>query len=96
VETVNERALYQTVFDLVEHLSKMQLSDSSKHLIVSYVQGASGENASENARAAIRRYLDLRQELPSLADIRARSRNGPLTALDHLLLKMEYEAAGRR
>jgi hypothetical protein len=96
VEPVNERAFYQTVFDLVEHLSKMQLSDSSRHLIVTYVQDAAADDASGSARAAIRRYLDLREELPTLADIRARNKTGPLSSLDHLVLKMEYEATRSR
>lgn len=93
---VNGQALYQSVYDIVEHLGKMQLSDSSKHLILSYLQGAAAESASAGARAAITRYLDLRQELPSLADIRARSTTGTLSRLDQLVLKMEYEAARLR
>jgi hypothetical protein len=89
--TVNERALHQSVFAVIEHVGSMVLTDTSKNLITAYLEDAGDASTSECARATIRRYLS--GELPTLADIRERSQVGALTHLDHLVLKMERAAA---
>ena len=88
---MNERALYHSVFALIEHVGGMQLTDTSKHLIMAYVEDTEAESMSAKVRAAIRRYLP--GELPTLTDIRARGQLGALSNLDHLILKMEHAAA---
>jgi hypothetical protein len=88
---LNEPALYTSVFALIEHLGGMELTDTSKHLIVAYLEDAPAVDVAGKARAAVRRYIQ--EEMPALDDIRERSRVGALSQLDHLVLKMEHAAA---
>jgi hypothetical protein len=88
---LNEKALYASVFALIEHVGGMELTDTSKHLIVAYLEDAEGPDPAGRARAAISRYVST--DLPTIPDIRTRSEQGPLSHLDHLILKMEHAAA---
>jgi hypothetical protein len=88
---LNERALHISVFALIEHLGGMELTDTSKHLIVAYLEDAAGENMAGKARAAILRYVQ--EDVPTITEIRERSKAGALSLLDHLVLKMEHVAA---
>lgn len=69
----------------------MELTDTSKHLIVAYLEDAQAPSTSGKARAAISRYVSA--ELPTIPEIQVRSREGALSHLDHLVLKMEHVAA---
>lgn len=89
--SVKPNELYASVFAIVEHLGGMELSDTSRNLIVAYLQESRADTTALKARAAILRYLP--GELPTLEEIRERHKHGPLTNLDHLVLKMEYAAA---
>jgi hypothetical protein len=91
MKVLNERALYTSVFALIEHLGGMELTDTSKHLIVVYLEDALAQSMSGKARSAIQRYVQA--DVPTLTDIRERGRSGALSQLDHLVLKMEHAAA---
>ncbi len=79
------------LFAVIEHLNKSELTATSKKLIIAYVNEASGETVLEKARAAVRRYTQI--VLPTLDSIREKSRTVKLDKLDHLVLKLEYEAS---
>lgn len=79
------------VFAVIEHLNKSELPTTSKKLIIAYLNEATGVSYSEKARVAVRRYSQT--VLPSLESIREKSRTVELDALDHLVLKLEYEAS---
>jgi hypothetical protein len=79
------------VFAVIEHLNKSELPTTSKKLLIAYLNEATGVSYSEKARLAVRRYSQT--VLPSLENIREKSRTVELDALDHLVLKLEYEAS---
>ncbi len=79
------------IFAVVEHLNKSELPTTSKKLIIAYVNEASGASSMEKARAAVHRYTQT--VLPSLQSIQEKSRTQKLDKLDHLVLKLEYEAS---
>lgn len=80
-----------SIFAVIEHLNKSELPATSKRLIINYVNSAEGEEPSEKARAAIWKYTQT--VLPSLDAIRRKSTSQKLDKLDHLVLKMEWEAS---
>ncbi len=80
-----------SVFAIIEHVNKTELTTTSKKLIIAYLNEAAEKSYSEKARAAVRRYSET--VLPSLDSIRVKSRTQKLDALDHLVLKLEYEAS---
>ena len=79
------------VFALIEHVNKSELTTTSKKLIIAYLNEASGLTFVEKARTAVQRYTQI--VLPSLESIREKSRTVELDPLDHLVLKLEYEAS---
>jgi hypothetical protein len=79
------------VFAIIEHLNKSELTTTSKKLIIAYINEAPELSLAEKARAAVHRYAET--TLPSLGSIREKSRTVKLDKLDHLVLKMEYEAS---
>ncbi len=87
---MSETAFLGAVFALVEFLAKTTITTSSKKLIIAYLNDAPGTKPAEKARSAIRRYIQ--EEVPSLEKIREKSKTEDLSELDHLVLKMEYEA----
>jgi prophage DNA circulation protein len=87
---MSEMSFYSTVFELVEFLIKTTLTTTSKKLIITYIDDAPDESLAERARSAIRRYMQ--KELPSLDEVREKSKSEELSRMDHLVLKMEYEA----
>jgi len=82
------------VFAIIEHLNKSELTTTSKKLIINYVNEATGESPVDKAREAVRRYTDT--VIPTLESIRTKSRTVKLDKLDHLVLKLEYEASRLR
>jgi hypothetical protein len=80
-----------SVFAVIEHLNKSELPNTSKRLIINYVNDADGASPAEKARAAIWKYTQT--VLPSLDGIRQKSTSQKLDKLDHLVLKMEFEAS---
>jgi hypothetical protein len=79
------------VFGVIEHLNKSELTTTSKKLLIAYLNETSGTSYADRAREAVRRYTNT--VLPSLASIREKSRTVELDELDHLVLKLEYEAS---
>ncbi|MGO9309237.1 MAG: hypothetical protein ACLQDL_09475 [Spirochaetia bacterium] len=82
------------IFAVIEHLNKSELTTTSKKLIIAYVNEAKGLSFMEKARTAVRRYTQL--VLPSLESIQQKSKTVELDSLDHLVLKLEYEASRLR
>jgi prophage DNA circulation protein len=88
--TVSEASFFTAVFALIEFLAKTTLTTTSKKLILNYIAEASDGHLVGRARSAIRRYMQT--EVPSLDEIREKSKTEELSKIDHLVLKMEYEA----
>ncbi|MBN2352132.1 MAG: hypothetical protein JXD23_06130 [Spirochaetales bacterium] len=86
---MKEQALMSAVFDLVEHLTKSELTNIAKTLIYNYFAGSERPTARERAREAVFRYAQCKS-LPTLNDVRKKSRE-QLNKLEHLVLRMEYE-----
>ena len=91
---MGEMSFLIAIFAIIEHLNKSELTTTSKKLIIAYVNEATGLSFMEKARTAVRRYTQL--VLPSLESIREKSRTVELDSLDHLVLKLEYEASRLR
>ena len=88
---MGEMSFLLSIFAVIEHLNKSELTNTSKKLIINYVNEASGEGMAQKARAAIWKYTQT--VLPSLESIRQKAASQKLGRLDHLVLKMEYEAS---
>jgi hypothetical protein len=88
---MSEMRFLLAVFAIIEHLNSSELTTTSKKLIIAYLNEASGLSLPEKARAATHRYTQT--VLPALQAIREKARTQKLDALDHLVLKMEYEAS---
>ena len=88
---MGEMGFLLSIFAIIDHLNKSELTTTTKKLIIAYVDGATGTTTSEKAREAVYRYAHI--VLPSLAGIREKSKTTKLDKLDHLVLKMEYEAS---
>jgi len=88
---VGEMSFLLAVFGVIEHLNQSELTTTSKKLIIAYLNGTSGASFADRAREAVRRYSQT--VLPSLESIKEKSRTVELDELDHLVLKLEYEAS---
>ena len=88
---VGEMSFLLAVFGVIEHLTKSELTTTSKKLLIAYLNETKGASYVERAREAVRRYAQT--ILPSLDSIREKSRIVELDELDHLVLKLEYEAS---
>jgi hypothetical protein len=88
---VSETSFLNSIFELVEFLTKDVLTNTSKRLLMTYLKEAPEESTAAQARSAIKRYIQ--KEIPTLDEIREKSRNEELSKLDHLVLKMEYAAS---
>jgi len=88
---LSEMSFLLSVFAIVEHARQTELTTTSKKLIIAYIKEAPELETSDKARAAVHRYADI--VLPSLDAIRKKSTTAKLDKLDHLVLKMEYEAS---
>jgi hypothetical protein len=91
---MGEMGFLLSVFAIIEHLNKSEMTTTSKKLVISYINEGTGEDWAEKARSAVRRYTEI--VLPSLQSIRDKSATVKLDSLDHLVLKMEYQAARLR
>jgi hypothetical protein len=80
----------RSVFTLIENIIHIELSDQGRGVIENYLDTAAAVDMAEKARYAIFRYTQI--ELPSLDEIRQKNKNESLSDMDHLILKMEYEA----
>jgi len=87
---LREEDFLETVFKIIEHLTRSELRVSSKKLILYYLKDSGKLHLQDRAREAIRRYTYY--EIPTLQGIREKAKREELTLLDHLVLKMEYMA----
>lgn len=87
---LKELAFLLSVFAVVEFVTESQLRNTSKNLIRSYMAQSGLLTPIERARYAVSRYT--MTDIPSLESIKKKSRTESLTPIDHLVLKMEYEA----
>ncbi len=79
------------IFGVVEYVLKSDLTNTAKTLLYNYYKSSDQPTYALRAREAVFRYAQCRS-LPRLADIRQKSR-AQLDRLEHLVLRMEYEAA---
>ena len=91
---MGEMGFLIATFAIIEHLNQSELTTTSKKLIINYVNEAEDASAVEKARAAVRRYTQI--VLPSLESLREKAKTKKLDTLDHLVLKLEYEASRLR
>jgi hypothetical protein len=91
---MGEMGFLIAIFAIIEHLNQSELTTTSKKLIINYVNEAADQSAVEKARAAVRRYTQI--VLPSLESLREKAKTKKLDTLDHLVLKLEYEASRLR
>jgi len=88
---VSEMSFLLAIFAIIEHVNKSELTTTSKRLILAYLNEASERTMVERARNTVYRYGQI--VLPTLESIRQKARTMKLDRLDHLVLKMEYEAS---
>jgi hypothetical protein len=79
-----------SILNIIEHVTKSELNNTSRQLILRYLENADAFKHADKARQVIRRYTQ--NDIPSLEAIRDKSKKQELNALDHLVLKMEYES----
>jgi len=91
---MGEMGFLIAIFAIIEHLNQSELTTTSKKLIINYVNEAADLSAVEKARAAVRRYTQI--VLPSLESLREKAKTKKLDPLDHLVLKLEYQASRLR
>jgi hypothetical protein len=87
---MGEQEYLDSIYRLVEHIIEHELLDTSKRLLINYIERSPEPTMAEKARAAVVRYLQ--KSIPTLDEIRSKSKTTDLNELDHLILKMEYEA----
>jgi hypothetical protein len=87
---MSEQSYLISIFNVVEHLIGKDLPETGKRLIINYIQSSREVSPASRARGAVTRYLQA--DIPSLEEIREKSRASKLSKIDHLVLKMEYEA----
>jgi hypothetical protein len=87
---MNVSKYLKSIFDIVEYMIKKELPSTGKNLITYYIEGSHEDSMQGKARDAITRYTQM--EIPTLDEIRQKSDVSQLSQLDHLILKMEYEA----
>ena len=91
---MGEMGFLLAIFAIIEHLNQSELPTTSKKLIINYVNEAPDLSPVEKARAAVRRYTQI--VLPSLENLREKAKTKKLDPLDHLVLKLEYQASRLR
>ncbi len=79
-----------SIFAIIEYMTEAELSNTSRQLIIRYLEDSTQPMHAERARHAVERYTQ--NNIPTLEEIRKKSKAKELGALDHLILKMEYQA----
>jgi hypothetical protein len=87
---VQEGRLLDAIFELVERVTKAELTNSGRRLLVTYFRDALGATPAECARQAIRRYAQW--DPPSMEEIREHHRDGTMEDEYWRVLKVELEA----
>ena len=87
---MQEGRLLEAIFELVERVTKAELTNSGRKLLISYLGSSPEDTVSARARWAIRRYAQW--DPPSMDEVRERHRSGSMEDLDWRVLKVEHEA----
>ena len=87
---MNERLFQHALFAVIEHITRAELTNQGKKLVIAYYNESKSPRPVDKAREAITRYTV--EPIPTLAEIREKSKSRELDPLDHLLLKMEFRA----
>ena len=87
---MGRNAFLRALFDVVEHITESELRNSSKSLLMNYLQDAPGHNLVEKARFAVTHYTQ--EQIPDLETIRNKNKREEISPFEHLVLKLEYEA----
>ena len=87
---MQEGRLLEAIFELVERVTKAELTNSGRKLLISYLSSSPEDTVSARARWAIRRYAQW--DPPSMDEVRERHRAGAMEDLDWRVLKVEHEA----
>ena len=90
VKQMNYEKVLRVVFKIIELINETELKNYSKNLVHAYFKESTFRSAIGKAREAIIRHTQFK-ELPTLKEIQEKSVD-QLDELDHLLLKLEYEA----
>lgn len=85
-----DRKFITSIFNIIEFLLETELTVTSKQLVIRYLDNSTELKHADKARQVIGRYTQ--SQVPSLETIREKSKQQELTALDHLVLKMEFQA----
>jgi len=87
---MQEARLLEAIFELVERVTKAELTNSGRKLLISYYTASPEDSVSARARWAIRRYAQW--DPPSMDEVRERHRAGAMEDLEWRVLKVEHEA----
>lgn len=87
---MGEREFLLSILDIAEFVTKAELKNPGKRLIRLYLREADFPRYSDRARYVLQRYSKI--FIPTLDEIRRKKKYHPLSRLDTLVLKMEYEA----
>jgi hypothetical protein len=87
---MQEGRLLNAIFELVERVTKAELTNSGRKLLITYFRSSPEDTAAARARGAIRRYAQW--DPPSMDEVRERHRTGAMEDLDWRVLKVENEA----
>ena len=69
----------------------MELRNTTKNILLNYINESPRPTLAERAREAVQRYIQ--EEIPTVEEIRDKDQAGlELNQLDHKILKMEWEA----
>jgi hypothetical protein len=85
-----EGRLLEAIFELVEGVTKAEMTNTARRLLIEYFRTCPDETAAGRARGAIRRYTQW--DPPSLDEVREHHRAGTMEDLDWRILKVENEA----
>ena len=91
---MSERSYLGALFAVVEQVTRSELTTTSKKLLIAYVNEAPGDTLIQKGRAAVKRYAQA--DLPDLDSLRRKAATSKLDKLDHLVLKLEFEASRLR
>jgi hypothetical protein len=83
---LNQLPFLNAVFRVVEYITKAELTNSGKRLIISYINDSREASLAERARQAIIRYTQ--SHIPSFEESRKQAEAGSIDTLGRLLLEL--------
>lgn len=85
---MNQLPFLTSVFRVIEHITEAELTNTSKKLVINYINEAAGPSLASRAHQAIVRYTQT--PIPAPDDVRAAPEAAG--ALGRLILEMERRA----